>query len=543
VLKSNKLIGRLRDAGPERFILDRIKAIPAELKITFFSVIVLAALVHGFGFFNKFVNEDSLFHIGHSSLAYLYQSGRWMLVTLQFIRGFYAIPWIIGVFAVLYMALAVMLLVSILEIKNKLHCIIIAALIVAFPAWANQFMYDFMADAYPASMFLAVLAIYLTKKYKFGFVAGAFCLMLSLALYQSFLAFAIGLALMAMIRFILETPGKPKAILLYGSKFLLCGVLGLVLYFVSVSVSLLITGGALWDYQGLDTLGILSIGDLPRLLIDAYDIFLQGFRSTGGDVVSRLYVSSGLAVLYGIVFLLMAYLFIRLVIAHRVHRHIPAVLILLACLFLLPLGLNITAVTAPTAEFHTLMTNPFVLAVVLLFVFLDIDRKRKQAEEKKPGFSLALIGLCVTILISGNYMRQTSAFYFVQHMQYESTSAFYNRLLMRIESTEGYEPGMPVAIIGEAPFPYIGDAETLAAERWQIVGFSGMRPAVGLGEWNKSVSFIENFLGARIVAASQEQVRQIIESEAFADMPLYPRYGSVAVVDGVLVVKLNEVVE
>jgi len=55
------------------------------------------------------------------------------------------------------------------------------------------------------------------------------------------------------------------------------------------------------------------------------------------------------------------------------------------------------------------------------------------------------------------------------------------------------------------------------------------------------MNFIQNYLGVRIVPATAEQKEDILAGEVFAEMPLYPRYGSVAVIDGVLVVKLNEV--
>ncbi|MCL2367442.1 MAG: glucosyltransferase domain-containing protein [Oscillospiraceae bacterium] len=537
--KSKQFFKKLAATGPETYILDRIKRLPAELKVTFLAAVVLAVLVHSFGFLNKFVNEDSLFHFG-GSLAYLYQSGRWMLVALQFVRGFYTIPWIIGVFAVFYLALAVTLLVSVLKITNKLHCVLIAALIVSFPAWANQFMFDFMADAYPAAMLLAVLSVYLTQRYRFGFLPGAVVLTLSLALYQSFLAFAVGLSLMAVIRFILEETRTPKAILLYGGKLLLSIVLGLILYMLSVEISLRITGGALWGYQGMDGLGALSIGDLPYLLRSTYVIFVQNFLPTGGGI-SQLYVSTGLALLYGVVFLLMVYLFLRLVIAGQLYKRIPAFLMLLACLLLLPLGLNITVIAASGAEFHALMTNPFVLSLVLLFVLLDLYGKQRQAGKKKAGFAPGLIALAVTLLITGSYMRQTSTAYFVQHIQYENTFAFYNRMLARIEGAEGYEPGMPVAILGGAPLHEMGDAETLSAERWQLVGFCGSVPAVGLGDWTKIANFMQYYLGVRITRPTPEEIERVLGSAAFAEMPLYPRHGSVAVIDGVLVVKLNEV--
>ena len=524
---------KLASIEPDIYIAQKIKSAPANVKLTFVFSLILVFLVHGFGFFNKFLNEDSLFYF-YTSMMYMYNLGRWMLVFLQHIRGFYTAPWIIGVFAALYLAVANALIISVLEIKNKISCVIISLLIVAFPAWANQFMYDFMADAYPAAMFLAVLAIYLCKKMKFGFIFGAFSLMLSLALYQSFLAFAVGLSLMVIIRYVLENTKKLSEIGSYIARFLFCGILGMVLYLISVRISLLITGGQLSGYQGADYLGRISLRDFPTQIILTYSNFLRGFYVTG-PTVNQLYVSTGLFYLYGMVFLLIVYMLVRIAFNGKM-RKLYTYAILAGCLLLLPIGLNITEMIAPMALTHILMTNAFVLSVVLIFVLLEVYGD-------KASFYLKCFVILITMLIGGNYWRQSSSFYFVQHIQYERTSAFYNRLLLRIEGAEGYEPGMPVAVVGTAPFPYIGASDVMSAELWQIVGFSGHRPAMGLGEPQKIANFMRNFLGVNINFASHAQTERVMATAEFLQMPLYPRYGSVMVVDDVLVVRLNAVYE
>jgi len=528
--------------GLEAYILAKINHIPTHLKITFVASMLFFLLVHSFGFSSKFVNEDALFHF-HSSLAYLYRLGRWAIVGLQYIRGFYVAPWIIGVFAMLYFAVAITLLVSVLEIKNNVHCVIVALLVTSFPAWANQFMYDFMADAYPAALLMAVLAIYFAKKYKYGFVVGAFFLMLSLALYQAFLAFSVGLSLIAVIRFTLEEQRPIKQIMAYGSKFLWCGILGLVLYFTSVNVALIMRGSELTDYQGMSSFGQLSLGELPGIVRDTYLLFFLGFYPTRAvvypSIENNLYVSVGLFFLYATVFFVMVYIFVHIIVRKRIFRQVPALLVLTICLLALPLALNIARMIAPLATFHILMTNAFVLSLVFLFVLLDIYDQGPHAERAFLRTGIHCVALVVTVLISGNYMRQSSSFYLVQHIQYERTFAFYNRLVMRIESTPGYEPGMPIAFIGSAPFPSIGISGSLRREIRQIVGFCDTRPAVGLGEDLKMFHFIQIYLGVQLRAASWEQIDYILNSEIFMNMPLYPRYGSVATINNVLVVRFN----
>ncbi|MCL2588762.1 MAG: glucosyltransferase domain-containing protein [Oscillospiraceae bacterium] len=516
----------------ENYIINKLKNIPIHLKVTFVSAFVLALLVHGVGFFHNWLNEDSLFYL-RNSMAYLYQLGRWFLVALQYIRGFYTVPWLIGITATVFLAGATTLMVSVLGVTNKIHCVLIALLTVTFPAWANQFMYDFLADAYPAAMLLAVLAVYYTRKYRFGFIAGAFSLMFSLALYQSFLSFAIGLSILLVIRYLLEGERTLKEILRYGGKFLLCGVLGLIFYVISVQVSLWITGGELFSYQGMDALGQISLSELPQLIWDSYRGVFHGFYRTGPDFVENaLYVSHALFAFYALLFLIMVYLLARAILANKLYRNLPAFLCLGLCLLLFPLGLNIIVITAPTAEAHILTTNAFLLGIFFVFVLLDIYKPARQA--------LAAVVLALSLLIGGNYWVQSGTFYFVQHMQYEHTMAFYNRLVMRIESTPGYEPGMPISIVGEVPFYDLGTNNVLSDRQRQIVGFDERRPVIGLGDPYKFFLFTRNYLGLYFSHAAAELEEAVIQTPEFAAMPLYPRDGSIAIIDGVLVVRLSE---
>jgi hypothetical protein len=518
----------------DKYLMDKLRHIPVNVKVAFGAALVFSLLVHGFAFLHKFVNEDSLYHF-HSSLDYLYQSGRWALVFLQHIRGFYVAPWVIGVFAVLYLAVAVALVTAVLEIRERLHVVLAALLLVAHPAWANQFMYDFMADAYPASMLLAALSVYCAKRWRYGFAAGGVFLMLSLALYQSFLAFAVGLSLICIIRHVLADGSRRwKETAVFGGKLLLSGILGMVLYVISVRLSLIYYGGELWDYQGMDEMGRVTFGQLPELVWETYRWFFAGFYRTEPIRINWLYVSDGLYWLYLAISAVMVYLLVRIAVKRKVVYNAFGMAVLAVCIVLLPIGLNISRLTSPNVSIHTLMTNPFVLAVVLVFVLMGACELRDRVSRYAQAGAMVL-----ALLIGGNYVRQSSGMYFVGHVMYEQTYAFYNRLLARIESTPGYEPGVPVAFIGGGSFPLMGASDVLSLELWRISGLSGEKVAVGLGDAGKMNNFIRDYLGIRITPANHEQVEMVLNSEEFWRLAPYPRDGSVEMVRGVLVVKLN----
>lgn len=51
---------------------------------------------------------------------------------------------------------------------------------------------------------------------------------------------------------------------------------------------------------------------------------------------------------------------------------------------------------------------------------------------------------------------------------------------------------------------------------------------------------MKNFLGMPFAYADAKTIRELSDSQAVADMPVYPASGSMRVIDGVFVVKLSK---
>ena len=143
-------------------------------KIAFLSAFVLGILIHLPVMLSDIPNHDGL-----SSMYFdqnMITSGRWFLSVACGFSSYFTIPWIIGLIGLLWLALAAVVLTELLELTDPPVITAVSGLLVSFPALASTFAYVFTMDGYMMALFLAILAVLFTKKYKKGWLAGAVCL-------------------------------------------------------------------------------------------------------------------------------------------------------------------------------------------------------------------------------------------------------------------------------------------------------------------------------------------------------------------------------
>ena len=507
--------------------------IPFNVKLAFFVSVFFTLLIHGYMFFNKFVSEDGLFGIYRPN-AYSYFLGRWAIEHFTTMRGNYVIPWVIGVMVLLYLAVSISITVYLLETKSKIFTVLTSLLMTAMPSLAWWFSYDFLADIVPAAIMLSSVSVFLTKKYKYGFLPGAVVLMVSLATYQALLGFAAGLSVILIIKFCLKESYTTKAAYLYLGRFVLLGAIGVLIYLVSVQISLFFGTLELAGHAGVDAMGRVQIGSLPSLVRTAYLDFFRFF--TIGNRFS--YVSLLQSRLYMIVAASILILFFYIIVVKKLHRQLHRLGILLFMFLALPLSLNIIVVLAPDNLLRLINMYQLVLVIILAFALIEIAQ-----EQGKPLFLTKLTKYAVSLsvlLIAWHFWMLSGQFYFMHHMNYERTFAFYNRILARIEETEGFRGDLPLAFLGN----YTGVSFRRSSEQFPNVTISSQFIGQFVGaasiEPFKPRNFIDHYLGVNFTLASPEQFDRVLSNPELWVMPIWPHSGSVAVIDGVIVVKLAE---
>lgn len=473
----------------------------------------------------------------HDGLASMYfdqnmiTSGRWFLTVACGFSSYFTVPWVIGILGLFFLGLTGAALAELLELKNSGSIVLTSGLLVAFPSLASTFSYVFTLDGYMLAMFLAVLAVLLTKKYKYGFVFGAVCLALSMGTYQAYLAFAVLLCIYMVVELAADGAfsARPKDALLQVGKYLGMGVLGAVLYYVVLQILLAIQGKQLASYQGIGQVGDAPKAGLASTFLAIYRDFAV-FTLKGNVFFQNIFSGAAMLLLVLLTVLCVG----KLMICRGWWKKITFYGLLIALAVCVPVACSCIRLVSPQLNYHLLMRYQWVVFPLVMLAFLD--RYAGEAWEKKPVLD-ALVKWCAVLslgVLVFCYGLADNIGYTNLQKKYERTYAYCLRLLDRIEQTPGYYQGIPIVmtgVVGDEEFPPVDITGDVTG---QMIGLSG-EVLVYTGE--NYEAFIKNYLGASLNFLDAEYMQDIYYSEEYMEMNSFPGEGSTKVVNGVLYVK------
>lgn len=226
-----------------------LRGIDAALLRTVAAAAALCMLLaHGFAFTNLFPNHDSTVLVFDAQWT-MYVLGRWAQnLYFPLVRGKIAAPWLIGAFSIVYLALTGYIIAKLLHLRRWSAALLTCLLGTCASVTAQLATYTYETDAYLLAMLLACAAVWCSQRLPrlWGYAGAAVCLCGCLALYQSYIQFAVGLYLLLLLQSALQG-AEWRPWLRQGVGALLTLVLGAVLYVVSLKVSLALTGYQLAD--------------------------------------------------------------------------------------------------------------------------------------------------------------------------------------------------------------------------------------------------------------------------------------------------------
>ena len=143
---------------------------------------------------------------------------------------------------------------------------IITSLILAtFPSLAISFGYLFMVEIYLSALILAVLAVYIAIKFKFGFIFSGLLVAISLGNYQSYIGVASALSVLYLIKMILDKKDT-KEILIMFFKIIYNGNNWCNIIFCDFKLFLNYYNISLSNYKGANSMGVPPISEWSSLL-------------------------------------------------------------------------------------------------------------------------------------------------------------------------------------------------------------------------------------------------------------------------------------
>ena len=177
-----------------------------------------------------------------------------------------------------------------------------------------------------------------------------------------------------------------------------------------------------------------------------------------------------------------------------------------------------------------------VFSAVYLAVFLLADlADGLPAALRLPRNAVRLTALWAAALLLF-CLNTSNLLYTASAQAHRATESYVTRLFARIESCPGYEPGMEVVIIGAIPADQLhSDIPSYA----QVDHYSV--PFHTVATLNKHIYYyLNDWLNIPVEEPSEETMQAVSDSPEFQAMPLYPAQGSVQVLDGRVVVRMQE---
>lgn len=488
-------------------------------KTAFMAAVLLGLLIHMPVLVRDIPNHDGL-----DSMYFdqnMITSGRWFLTVACGISSYFTIPWLIGLLGLLYLGVAAALLCEFLEIENKGTAVLVSGLLVAFPSLASTFAYVFTLDGYMLAVLLAVLAPLLTKKYNKGFIGGGIALAFSLGIYQSYLAFAMLLSIYGVVMLLLTdktVKEKVKGILHY----LYMGLIGLALYYALLQLLLKVQGKVLASYQGISGMGEAAgagfIENVKKLYADFFSFSIRSgvlFKNIFSVTATVLLLFLCLAVIIG------------LTQKEKLYKSVWFYAVPVLLVIGLPVATNVILLISPEVTYHLLMRYQWVLYLICLLGFVD--------KYGKGNLERWIVTAASAVLIL-NFAVTDNIAYANLEKKYEKTYAYCNRLVDRMEQTDGYYPGIPVAMIGVISQTQYPVTDITGDVTGSMIGMTGDYLLYTRTNYQ---AFFKHYLGVTINLVTDEEMLAIYDSPEYRAMGTFPETDSVKVVDGILYIKLE----
>lgn len=508
-----------------KYVEKWFSSVSANDKLVFYIACITGFLTHMFMMSSRYVNEDSIGLLVKTAAET--SSGRWMNNIVNNIMYGYVNPFLTGIFSVFSMAVAAAVINSLINMKSKRNAVILGLILPVFPTFAHTSGYNYELAGYTLAFLFAVLSVYITKKYKYGFFCGAIFLMLTIAIYQAYVGVAIGMVvILILIRIIDKMPLRD--IWKEGGKYLLMGILGVCFYYLSVSISLRVTGQELLDYRGISSFGQLSLKELPVRIKGAYQTWITAV-SGKAHYTSRL-----VRLAYLLVIICTMFFVIKTIISTKVYKKKLHLFFFFIFFVTIPIAFNPTAILEPyVGTVGTLLTRySFVLLVPLSLA---------MAERAKGFLPLIMNVYNISLIIMViNFIVVSNIYYLKLNQYYEMTYSLTTRIVGRIDLLMEGSAEKKVAIVGSFPneeYPTTSRTFDITIPDQGLWG-----PYIGYNDETETntYKFILNcndIHGVKYTSPSQEEF-EMIKREA-KNHPIWPHKNSVFVYNDVIIINIG----
>lgn len=495
-----------------------------------FIFFVLACCIYFSKISSKLPNPDAIWNGLFYKESYHWEVslGRYMIGLLQTLRTNIVSTSFITVLCLLILSVICIYTIKIFDIKALGWKIVMGTLIIISPTVGSTLTYYYCSDFYMLSYLLAVLAVWFAvgKCGKRGIIVSSIFVMISAAIYQAYVCLALLLFLIYFMKMLIDVDISNKEICRKVKNGFLSIGIGVGLYLANNKLVQKLSRIEATEGRGFSKMGMINLKNMQEQIGDCYADFFRYFFSDmmiNNNCYGRKYINI-------FFFLMLAVIIFEILIKQRMTVGRKAILAALFLLFpLISMSICIFAPEVSIYEATGVLMLPAMNFVYVLAVVLKQSLKGRVC-----GIGLLAGGIAVfTMLLCLELGGQS-------YMQYNLLKT-YNVAGQIERSVDQYTQTGKICIIGNMedgnyPDCYPGLAES---QHWLTAGYKAIWTDF-YGCQNCWLRFMEQYLGRTYGMCSLDEYHTIISTPEYLSMGTFPDADGVAVINGIVVVKLSD---
>lgn len=450
--------------------------------------------------------------------------GRFLTRYANALTGNVITPLLAAAEGILFLCLASYFIVRMWDIKKTVWVVLTCFLLLGNPTTIALYCFPHIFAIYCFSILLAILYSFCTtqRSNTSSLILGGVLLACSLGLYQSYISVAAACSVGFMILALIDGRSFQYIRHLF-VRVLTSGFGGCVLYLILMKSDL-----ALRHIDAADRTASVSLLNIlvsfPQQFLSAYQTFFSSFFDSTLNrnwLYFLLFALFFLILLFWVRFLLCKKDFLRLALC--------TVLVLL-----FPIAANLITVIITFQSASVIMLYSSILIFPLAFAVIQRTKAEIWFSWAKLGCAILSIAVFWTYVISANATAKVYDLCY-RHCYFETS-----KMLSDIYDLPDYQDGDRIIFAGFCNYDDLRN-ELPVLFRYSIgVPTNPVSPQDMNGIMNSRKGYLLNYFGIDAGDVSYDEYTALVTSEEFESMPLWPSEGSVAKINGIVVVKISE---
>lgn len=488
----------------------------------FLITFIVGFLVHFALYSNELLAYDAYWHYG-SFLAKGWEIslGRFLIPFSDILRGSVVGSMLTTCISLITISFASIFLNELLNIKKKYNKILISVLLVIAPTISLTLMYPYTANGYTFALLFAVLSVYFLNKeknYK-NILFATFCIIVTLAFYQAYLCLITTLLIITYIFKLFDNTSNIKTFFKDFFVDVLIIAVAMILYYICLNIIMGILNLNISSYSSGNTIfSIETIKNILPSIANTYISFVDFFFT------DNILNNTGWfrQIFYIAFFALIVLNFILLVINKKLYLSKWKLISLILAILVFPIFACSIELIAQSKSINLLMAISLYMPIVVLLKQIELFKSSKIYNV------VGILSYFIAFTIIWTFILSDNATYIATKMYNDQMYAVGNRIIERLEENENITKDTPVVVLGHLDFD-IQNNELLKLTNFDVSD-------INIWTWQ---IFMQDKLGLGRNIYTGEDYSNIINSEEYLNMPIYPNKDCIKIINGIAVVKLN----